>query len=57
LRLIEATGKREAVMTLNISLQPLLAITAGVLILVNPSLLNHIVAIFLILFGILGLIQ
>jgi hypothetical protein len=57
LRLIEATGKREAVMTLNISLQPLLAITAGVLILVKPSLLNHIVAIFLILFGILGLIQ
>ena len=44
-------------MTLNISLQPLLAIIAGILILVRPQLLNHIVAIFLILFGILGLIR
>lgn len=43
-------------MTLNVTLQPILAILAGILILVKPSLLNYIVAIFLILFGILGLI-
>jgi threonine/homoserine efflux transporter RhtA len=44
-------------MSLNVSLQPILAIVAGILILVKPKLLNHIVAIFLILFGILGLIR
>jgi drug/metabolite transporter (DMT)-like permease len=44
-------------MTFHVSLQPLLAIIAGVLILVRPRLLSHIVAIFLILFGILGLVR
>ena len=43
--------------TLNIALQPLLAIIAGILILIIPRLLNYIVAIFLILFGILGFIR
>lgn len=43
-------------MTLNLQLQPILSILAGILILVKPSLLNYIVAVFLILFGILGLI-
>jgi hypothetical protein len=43
-------------MTLNVQLQPILAIVAGILILVKPSLLNYIVAAFLILFGILELI-
>lgn len=47
---------KERAMTLNLQLQPILAILAGILILVKPSLLNYIVAIFLILFGILGLI-
>jgi uncharacterized membrane protein YdbT with pleckstrin-like domain len=36
-------------------LQPLAAIIAGVLILLVPRILNYIVAIYLILFGILGL--
>jgi Protein of unknown function (DUF3096) len=40
--------------TLN-HLQPLVALIAGVLILVMPRLLNYIVAIYLIIFGILGL--
>lgn len=44
-------------MTLNVALQPILAIIAGVLILAVPRLLNYIIAIFLIVFGILGLIQ
>jgi hypothetical protein len=44
-------------MTVNVALQPVLAIIAGILILIKPSLLNYIVAIFLILFGIVGLIR
>jgi hypothetical protein len=44
-------------MALNVSLQPIPAIIAGILILIKPSMLNHVIAIFLILFGILGLVQ
>ena len=36
-------------------LQPIIAIIAGVLILLRPNLLNYIVAIYLIAIGILGL--
>jgi hypothetical protein len=36
-------------------LQPLVALIAGILILVMPRLLNYIVAIALILFGLFGL--
>ncbi len=36
-------------------LQPLVALIAGVLILLVPRILNYIVAIYLILIGILGL--
>jgi hypothetical protein len=43
-------------MTINIiSLQPLVALIAGVLILLIPRLLNFIVAIYLILIGLVGL--
>ena len=43
-------------MTINIgNLQPLVALIAGILILVMPRMLNYIVAIFLITFGVLGL--
>jgi hypothetical protein len=43
-------------MTINIvALQPLVALIAGILILVMPRLLNIIVAIYLILIGITGL--
>jgi hypothetical protein len=37
------------------TIQPLFALIAGILILLVPRLLNYIVAIYLILFGILGL--
>lgn len=37
------------------SMQPLMALIAGILILVMPRLLNYIVAIYLIIIGILGL--
>lgn len=44
-------------MNLHLDLQPLLALVAGILILVMPKLLNYIVAIYFIVFGILGLIR
>ncbi|HEX3952980.1 MAG TPA: DUF3096 domain-containing protein [Stellaceae bacterium] len=43
-------------MTISIAhLQPLVSIIAGVIILLVPRILNYVVAIYLILFGILGL--
>ncbi len=45
-------------MTMNlVTLQPLVALLAGVLILLMPRLLNYIVAIYLIVVGITGLIR
>lgn len=41
---------------LNISLAPLVSLIAGILILVAPRLLNYIVAIYLIVIGLIGLI-
>ena len=38
-------------------LQPVVALIAGILILIVPRLLNYIVAIYLIVIGILGLIR
>jgi hypothetical protein len=37
-------------------LVPLLAILAGILILILPRILNYIVAVYLIIIGILGLL-
>jgi hypothetical protein len=43
-------------MTLSIAhLQPIVALIAGVLILITPRLLNYIVAFYLIVTGIVGL--
>ena len=43
-------------MTLSIAhLQPLVALIAGVLILLVPRILNYVVAIYLIIVGIIGL--
>jgi hypothetical protein len=41
---------------LNVSLGPLVALIAGVLILVVPRLLNYVVAIYLVVIGLLGLV-
>jgi hypothetical protein len=38
-----------------VTIQPIVALVAGVLILIAPRLLNYIVAIWLIIFGITGL--
>ncbi len=41
---------------MTLTLTPILALIAGILILVYPRILNYVVAIYLILIGILGLI-
>jgi hypothetical protein len=42
-------------MNLHLTLEPIVSLLAGVLILVTPKLLNYIVAGYLIVIGILGL--
>jgi hypothetical protein len=42
-------------MNLHLSIGPLAALIAGILILIAPKLLNYIVAIYLILVGLVGL--
>ena len=44
-------------MTFHVEIQEILAIAAGCLILVMPKLLNYIIAIYLIVYGILGMIH
>ncbi len=44
-------------MQVSLSPQPIVSLIAGILILLVPRLLNYIVAIYLIIFGILGLIH
>ena len=40
-----------------VNIESLLALVAGVIILIKPRLLNYIVAVYLILIGILGLLR
>lgn len=42
-------------MNLSISLAPLIALIAGILILIVPRLLNYIVALYLIAIGVMGI--
>jgi hypothetical protein len=42
-------------MSLHLYLAPLVALIAGILILVMPRLLNYVVAIYLIVIGLIGL--
>jgi hypothetical protein len=44
-------------MYMHLSYQPLVALIAGILILIVPRLLNYIVAVYLILIGIIGLLR
>ena len=44
-------------MQISLSPQPLVALIAGIAILIFPKLLNYIVAIYLIVFGILGFVR
>ena len=41
---------------MNLMILPIVALISGILILVYPRILNYVVAIYLILIGILGLI-
>ena len=40
-----------------IAIQPLIALIAGILILVTPRILNYVVALYLIATGLLGLMR
>jgi hypothetical protein len=52
----ERAATQEGLVTVNIVLlQPLIALLAGILILIMPRLLNYIVAIYLIVVGLSGL--
>ncbi len=42
-------------MNLNLTIGPLIALLAGILILFVPRMLNYIVALYLIIIGLLGL--
>ena len=44
-------------MVLGFSPEPLLALISGILILIFPRVLNFIIAIYLIVYGILGLVR
>ncbi len=44
-------------MNLHLTIEPLVSLIAGVLILLMPRLLNYIVATYLIILGILGLVR
>lgn len=43
-------------MNLNVSIGPLISLIAGILILIMPRMLNYIVAIYLIIIGLVGLL-
>jgi hypothetical protein len=45
----------ESAMHVNLSIAPIVALLAGIFILIMPRLLNYIVAIYLIITGLLGL--
>jgi hypothetical protein len=40
-----------------VAVQPLVALIAGILILIIPRLLNYVIALYLIITGILGLLR
>ena len=43
-------------MSIHPAVTPIIALTAGIIILIRPALLNYIVAVYLIIIGVLGLI-
>ncbi len=44
-------------MVINAAFQPMVALIAGVLILMIPRLLNYIIAVYLIVVGLMGLVR
>ena len=51
----QTCGTQAAAINLNLTIGPLVALIAGILILIIPRLLNYIVALYLIVIGLLGL--
>jgi len=47
---------KDASMNLHLGIGPLVSLLAGILILVMPRLLNYIVALYLIIIGVIGLV-
>ncbi|HML94116.1 MAG TPA: DUF3096 domain-containing protein [Thermodesulfobacteriota bacterium] len=43
-------------MQLNLELTPVVSLIAGILILIFPRILNYVIAIYLIIIGVLGLV-
>jgi hypothetical protein len=43
-------------MNLSLTIGPIVALVAGILILVMPRLLNYIIALYLIIIGVVGLL-
>lgn len=44
-------------MGITVPLEPIVSLVAGILIFIMPSLLNYVVAVYLIVIGILGLMR
>jgi hypothetical protein len=42
---------------MSVAIQPVVALIAGILILAMPRLLNYIVALYMIVIGVLGLVR
>jgi hypothetical protein len=42
-------------MEMHVAIQPLIALVAGILVLIMPRILNYVIAIYLIIVGLLGL--
>jgi hypothetical protein len=55
LRLARSRHNRGNTMNISLSIGPVISLIAGILILIVPRLLNYIVAIYLILIGLVGL--
>ncbi len=52
---IGVTSKRRICMTIHFQLAPLLALIAGIVILLAPKLMRFVIAAYLIIFGLIGL--
>ena len=44
-------------MNITLALTPLISLIAGILILIMPKLLNYIIALYLIVIGVIGLVK
>jgi hypothetical protein len=42
-------------MSINLHVQPLIALIAGIVILVFPKILNYVIGLYLVIIGLLGL--